>query len=151
MSVALATIFVLNAVALYLFPALGHLLQLSQHQFAVWAALAIHDTSSVVGAAALGRRWRQDAAAVSRTALPWFILAFVAAALLRSLAPAAVPAFDRIAQGARTLLALTLFLIGLGLTRATLASVGLRPKLKGVLLWGALGGLTLLAVTRWVS
>ena len=52
MSVALATVFVLNAVALYLFPPVGHLLHLSQHQFAVWAAIAIHDTSSVVGAAA---------------------------------------------------------------------------------------------------
>ena len=182
MSVSLATIFILNAVALYLFPALGHLLDLTQHQFAVWAALAIHDTSSVVGAAAsygsaaLGEAtvlklaralWivplTLGAAALvpprsrgerfsRRPFIPWFIGAFVLAALGRSLLPAtAVPALDAIARAARTALMLTLFLIGLGLTRATLASVGLRPMLQGVLLWAALGGITLAAVVRWVA
>jgi uncharacterized integral membrane protein (TIGR00698 family) len=181
MSVSLATIFVLNAVALYLFPALGHLLDLSQHQFAVWAALAIHDTSSVVGAAAsfgpaalgeatilklaralwivpltIGAAALVHAPAGSeprrRPLVPWFVGAFVLAALTRSLLPpGAIPALDALARGARTLLALTLFLIGLGLTRSTLASVGFGPLLQGVLLWAALGTLTLLAVIRWVG
>lgn len=178
MSVSLATIFVLNAAALYLFPALGHLLDLTQHQFAVWAALAIHDTSSVVGAAAgfgaaaLGEAtvlklaralWivpltigaaamvpRREAAPNRRLAIPWFVAAFVLAALSRSLLPQAAATLDALARGARTALSLTLFLIGLGLTRATLASVGLRPMLQGLLLWAALGSLTLLAVMRWV-
>ncbi|HEX2451022.1 MAG TPA: putative sulfate exporter family transporter [Gemmatimonadales bacterium] len=183
MSVALATIFVLNAVALYLFPLLGHLFGLSQHQFAVWAALAIHDTSSVVGAASafgpaalseatvlklaralwivpltvaaatVARRWRVEGASPSTAvAVPWFIGAFVAAALTRSLLPpSAVPALDAVPRAARHLLTLTLYLIGLGLTRATLASVGVRPMLQGVLLWAALGSLTLAAVVRWVA
>lgn len=179
MSVALATIFILNAVALYLFPFLGHLLDLTQHQFAVWAALAIHDTSSVVGAAAsFGPAALGEATVLKlaralwivpltigaaslvhapegtrgRATVPWFVGAFVLAALIRSLLPpSAAPALDAVAHGARTVLALTLFLIGLGLTRATLASVGLRPMLQGVLLWAALGSLTLLAVMRWVG
>jgi uncharacterized membrane protein YadS len=76
----------------------------------------------------------------------------VLAALTRSLLPAsAVPALDTVAHAARTALALTLFLIGLGLTRATLANVGLRPMLQGALLWAALGSLTLAAVVRWVG
>ena len=181
MSVALATIFILNAVALYVFPPLGHLLELSQHQFAVWAALAIHDTSSVVGAAAsfgngalgeatvlklaralwivpltiaapaLARR-SQATGHTARTAFPWFVGAFVAAALTRSFAPPSLaPALDFTARVARSVLAFTLFLIGLGLTRATLASVGVRPLLQGVILWAALGGLTLAAVIRWVA
>ncbi len=183
MSVSLATIFVLNAVALYLFPPVGQLLDLTQHQFAVWAALAIHDTSSVVGAAAsfgpaaLGEAtvlklaralWivplTLGAAALVRRptkgpdqvqpgpAVPWFVGAFVLAALSRSLLPeGAVPALDAVARGARKALALTLFLIGLGLTRTTLGSVGLRPLLQGLLLWAALGGVTLAAVLRWVT
>jgi uncharacterized integral membrane protein (TIGR00698 family) len=183
MSVSLATIFILNAVALYLFPALGHLLDLTQHQFAVWAALAIHDTSSVVGAASsygptalgeatvlklaralwivpltigaaalVGGAQHADGRAGSRLVVPWFVGAFVLAALGRSLAPAgAVPALDLLAGAARKALALTLFLIGLGITRGTLASVGARPMLQGVLLWAALGSLTLAAVVRWVT
>jgi uncharacterized integral membrane protein (TIGR00698 family) len=179
MSVALATIFILNAIALYLFPFLGHLLDLTQHQFAVWAALAIHDTSSVVGAAAsFGPAALGEATVLKlaralwivpltigaaslvhaprgtrrRATVPWFVGAFVLAALVRSLLPpSAAPALDAVARGARTVLALTLFLIGLGLTRATLASVGLRPMLQGVLLWAALGSLTLVAVMRWVG
>jgi uncharacterized membrane protein YadS len=87
-----------------------------------------------------------------RATVPWFVGAFVLAALIRSLLPpSAAPALDAVARGARTVLALTLFLIGLGLTRATLANVGLRPMLQGVLLWAALGSLTLVAVMRWVG
>lgn len=182
MSVALATVFVLNAVALYLFPPIGHLLGLSQEQFAVWAAVAIHDTSSVVGAAsaygaralesatvlklaralwivpltlgaaAWARRRAPDAeGSAARVKLPWFIALFVLAAVARSLAPAAgLPAFDAVARLARVGLVLTLFLIGAGLTRATLRAVGVRPLVQGVLLWLAVGGLALWAVWRWV-
>lgn len=181
MSVSLATVFVLNAVALYLFPPLGHLLELSQGQFAVWAAVAIHDTSSVVGAAsaygpealesatvlklaralwivplALGaaawvRRGGAEAGQGARVRLPWFIGAFVLAALARTLLPAAaLPALDGLARAARAGLVLTLFLIGAGLTRATLRAVGVRPLVQGVLLWAAVAGLALLAVRSWV-
>jgi uncharacterized integral membrane protein (TIGR00698 family) len=191
MSVSLATVFVLNGVALYLFPAVGHLLGLTQAQFAVWAAVAIHDTSSVVGAAsaygaaalqsatvlklaralwivpltlaaaAIARRRDSDAqsdpgegsaAASGKTVkLPWFIGLFAAAALARTLLPAAdAPALDLLAHAARAALVLTLFLIGAGLSRATLRAVGARPLVQGALLWIAVAGLTLLAVRSWV-
>lgn len=203
MGIALATVFVLNAVALYLFPPIGHLLGLTQRQFAVWAAIAIHDTSSVVGAAAqygpealqratvlkLARalwivpltfaaaawaRGRGDvvaagagvpsgaeaASGTSRSApasrpkvsIPWFIGLFLLAAVARTLLPTSVdPALDFLARAARAGLALTLFLIGAGLTRAVLRRVGARPMVQGVLLWGAVASLTLLAVYRWVA
>ncbi len=183
MSVSLATVFVLNAVALYLFPPIGHWLQLSQHQFAIWAAIAIHDTSSVVGAAAsYGASALQEAtvlklaralwivpltlaaAAMTRRARkahadptarlqpPYFIALFLFASMLRSYAaPASDASFDRIASWARVALVATLFLIGAGLTRETLKSVGVRPLVQGVLLWIAVGSITLLAVTQFIT
>jgi uncharacterized integral membrane protein (TIGR00698 family) len=182
MSVSLATVFVLNAVALYLFPLIGRLVGLSEAQFAVWAAVAIHDTSSVVGAASmygaqalesatvlkLARalwivpltlaaaaymRHRDAAYAASgvRVKIPWFIGFFVLAAIVRTLTPQlAVPVWDGVARFARTGLVLALFLIGAGLTPATLRAVGLRPFTQGVLLWIAVAGLGLWAVWQWV-
>ena len=197
MGIALATVFVLNAVALYLFPPIGHLLGLTQGQFAVWAAIAIHDTSSVVGAAAqygpealqratvlkLARAlwivpltfaaaaWARSRAAAAvagappagaasdapaaaprvRVKAPWFIGLFLLAAIARTLLPASVdPALDLLARAARAGLALTLFLIGAGLTRAVLRRVGARPMVQGVMLWAAVASLTLYAVWRWV-
>ncbi len=182
MSVSLATVFVLNAVALYVFPAVGHLLHLSQEQFAVWAAVAIHDTSSVVGAAAaygeealrsatvlklaralwivpltlgaaaLVRRSPDAPDAVGREAapgagIPWFIVLFLLAAAARTLLPAgAAPVLDGAARLARTGLVLTLFLVGAGLSRATLGVVGFRPMLQGAILWAVVSGSALLAV-----
>jgi uncharacterized integral membrane protein (TIGR00698 family) len=180
MSVALGTVFLLNAVALYLFPPVGHLLHLSQHQFAIWAAVAIHDTSSVVGAAAsygpmaleqatvlkLARAlWivpltigaavvarRSGGPTGARVPLPWFIGLFALAAIARSVLPASTaPALDGIAHAARIALVLTLFLIGATLTRSTLGRLGPRPFLQGVLLWAAVGGLSLLVAARWVE
>lgn len=174
MSVALATVFVLNSVALYVFPPIGHLLDLSQHQFGIWAALAIHDTSSVVGAAAsygplaleeatilkLARalwilplallaprllRRPSTAGARPRVVLPWFIGFFILAAVARSLAsPGAIEWFDAGARAGRTALVFTLFLIGANLTRAQLRAVGLRPFLHGLVLWIGVGSATLL-------
>lgn len=182
MSVSLATVFVLNAVALYLFPAVGHALELSQQQFAVWAAVAIHDTSSVVGAAAaygpealrgatvlklaralwivpltLGvaawvRRPGEIAGQAGREAaagagIPWFIGFFLLAAGVRTAAPASAgPVLDGVVRAARAGLVLTLFLIGAGLSRATLRAVGARPMLQGVLLWVSVATSALLAV-----
>ena len=164
MSVSLATVFVLNAVALYIFPPIGHFFGLSEHQFGVWAALAIHDTSSVVGAATsfgplavqeatvlkLARAlWilplallaplvvRHNGSAVERRLpIPWFIALFVLAAVLRSIAPGdALPMFDAAARAGRLALVLTLFLIGASMTRGDLRRVGLRPLVHGFLLW----------------
>jgi uncharacterized integral membrane protein (TIGR00698 family) len=176
MSVSLATVFVLNAVALYLFPAIGHLLDLSEHQFGVWAALAIHDTSSVVGAAAsygplaleeatilkLARalwilplallipRWNKRSSTVASSrmlAIPWFIGLFVLAAVARSMAtPGTIAWFDTGARAGRTALVLTLFLIGANLTRDQIRAVGMRPFLHGLLLWIIVGSATLAGV-----
>jgi len=179
MSVALATVFVLNSVALYVFPPIGHLLDLSQHQFGVWAALAIHDTSSVVGAAASYGPLALEEATILKLAralwilplvllapfmkgrsstagpraplaIPWFIGFFVLAAVARSLAsPAATGWFDAGARAGRIALVFTLFLIGANLTRAQLRAVGMRPFLHGLILWIAVGSTTL-AVARLV-
>ncbi len=177
MAVSLATVFVLNGVALYLFPVIGHALDLTQHQFALWSAIAIHDTSSVVGAAAsygeealatatvfklvralwiiplsLAALWlggRRGEGVRGRLRLPWFIGFFLLAATLRALMPFQAALWDGLAFMARRFMVLTLFLIGAGLTRATLGKLGLRPLLLGVLLWALVGGGALWAVCSW--
>lgn len=181
MSVALGTVFVLNAVALYAFPPIGHLMGLSEHQFGIWAALAIHDTSSVVGAAASYGPIALEEATILKLAralwilplallvprirslastadvrpavtIPWFIGLFVLAAVARSFAsPDAIGWFDAGARAARTALVLTLFLIGANLTREQLRAVGLRPFLHGLVLWLVVAGGTLAAVVLAVN
>ncbi len=171
MAVSLATVFSLNAVALVLFPALGHALGLTQRQFGLWAALAIHDTSSVVGAgAAYGRQalalattiklaraawivpvtlalaWARRSRA--RAAFPWFILAFLAAAALRTALPGLGGLWAGLFGAARQALVVTLFLIGAAIDRETFRSIGVRPLAHGVFLWLAVAGATLFAVVR---
>ncbi|HET9784317.1 MAG TPA: putative sulfate exporter family transporter [Terriglobales bacterium] len=180
MSVAMGAVFVLNAVALYLFPWLGHRLGLSQTQFGAWAGMAIHDISSVVGAAAqYGLTALQTATAVKlsralwivpvallagwryapaqpasgrrrRPALPWFIACFLAASLLRTLWPPLAVAAPLLSRLAIAGLTLTLYFIGAGLSRATLRSVGARPLAQALLLWLAIGAGALAAV-RWLG
>lgn len=160
MSVALATIFVLNAIALFIFPVLGHRIGLNQQQFGAWAAIAIHDTSSVVGAgAAYGEEalcvattikltralWIIPLALVTsliyrnggkRITIPWFILWFIAAVVFNTYALASVPAVGKAISGvACKSLIVTMFFIGASLSVDVLKSVGLKPLLQGVLLW----------------
>jgi uncharacterized integral membrane protein (TIGR00698 family) len=172
-SVSLATGFILNSIALFLFPFLGARLGLTQQEFGVWAAIAIHDTSSVVGAASkFGTVALQVATIVkltralwivpltlaftaflrrkTRVAFPWFILMFVAAAALRSLVPQAGAEFDVITAIARLGLSLTLLLIGAGLQRSSLRSVGVRPFALGVILWAFVSVAGLLVVQALV-
>ncbi len=178
MSVSLATVFLLNGVALYVFPAVGHALHLSQHQFGMWAAIAIHDTSSVVGAAqsygaealkeatvlkltralwiiplALGaaawRRRTAEAGSETRVQVPWFIGLFALASGVVALWPAGQSVYDVLVWAAHRGLVLTLFLIGAGLSRATLRAVGVRPLVQGVLLWVAVASASLAAITAW--
>ena len=159
MSVSLATIFVLNAVALFLFPVLGHWLNLTQHQFGLWAAIAIHDTSSVVGA---GATFGEEALKVATTVkltralwiiplsvftsfyfkskgdkivIPWFILFFVLAMVLNTYLNMPKAITHNIVSVSRQSLTLTLFFIGAGLSRSTLKSVGIKPLVLGVTLW----------------
>jgi len=158
MAVSLGTIFILNSVALFLFPPIGGALHLSQSQFGLWAALAIHDTSSVVGAAAkygtqalvvgttvkLARAlWIVPLALAtagikhskSRVPLPWFILFFILGAVLNSYLPTGAPPYDDLASLGRIGLTVTLFLVGTNISRSTLKTVGTRPLVQGLILW----------------
>lgn len=171
MSVSLGTVFILNSVALFAFPAIGRALHLSQTEFGVWAAIAIHDTSSVVGAAAaygvealqiattvkLARAlWIVPLALVTaavfhrkkaKVALPWFILFFVIAAVIRTYVPEPAELWSLLVRVARIGLTATLFLIGASLSRRSLLAVGLRPMLLGVVLWVVISAVGLWAVT----
>jgi uncharacterized integral membrane protein (TIGR00698 family) len=160
MSMALATIFILNAIALFLFPALGHWLGMTQQEFGTWAAIAIHDTSSVVGAgAAYGEEALQVATTIKLTralwiiplalitalifrsegkkiSIPWFILFFIVAMLLNTYVLTAIPQVGQFIYGiARKGLVITMFFIGASLSIDTIKSVGIRPLLQGILLW----------------
>ena len=159
MSVALGTVFVLNALALFAFPPIGHALAMTQNQFGLWCAIAIHDTSSVVGAAtAYGDQALQVATTVKlaralwiipvaigtalifkqkgvKIKIPYFILGFVAAMLINTFVPAAKPLGPLMVSLAKIGLTLTLFLIGAGLSANVVKSVGARPYLLGTFLW----------------
>ncbi|MBK9373706.1 MAG: putative sulfate exporter family transporter [Holophagales bacterium] len=168
-AVSLATVFTLNATALLLFPAVGRLVPLDQGQFGLWAALAIHDTSSVVGAAsAYGKEALAVATTVKLTRALWimpcvllaallfrseekpkfplFVAGFVAAAAVRTLLPSLQPLWDTLVAVARQSLVLTLFLIGTGLTRDVLRRVGIRPLAQGAVLWLLVSAGTLAAI-----
>ena len=168
MGVSMGTVFVLNSVALFIFPFIGHLLHFSETQFGLWSALAIHDTSSVVGAAA-----RYGAVALSigttvklaralwivplavavavarksnaRVQWPWFIGLFVLAAVMNSYVPWLGPAYPAMARLGRLGLAVTLFLIGTGINREMIGKVGTKPLIQGVLLWIMVGSVSLWA------
>lgn len=160
MSVALAVVFVLNAIALFIFPSIGHWLELSQQEFGTWAAIAIHDTSSVVGAgAAYGEEALKVATTIKLTralwiiplalatsmifksqdrkiTIPWFILYFIIAILMNTFVLDGIPAFGTVISGiARKCLTLTMFFIGASLSTDVLRSVGVKPLIQGILLW----------------
>ena len=169
MAISLGTVFVLNSAALLIFPPLGAWLHLSQSQFGLWAALAIHDTSSVVGASA---RYGTEALVIGTTVklaralwivpvalataavrhnkarlqLPWFIVLFCLAAVVNTYAPSAAQFTHALFVVGRLGLVATLFLIGTGITRSTLMAIGWRPLLQGVLLWLVVGATSLYLV-----
>jgi uncharacterized integral membrane protein (TIGR00698 family) len=174
MAVSLGAVFILNSIALFLFPAVGFALHLSESQFGLWSALAIHDTSSVVGATAkygpsalaigttikLARAlwivplslasaivWKSKA----RIQWPWFIVLFCVAAMFNTLLPQFHPAFGALNHMGKLGLTATLFLIGASLNKETLKKVGVRPLLQGLTLWMIVGGGTLvLIVFNWI-
>ena len=174
-SVALATVFLLNAVALFAFPPIGHAVGLTDAQFGLWSALAIHDTSSVVGAAVawggkaieiattvkLARalwivpltfaiaHWHQRTSgqtAQGKPRRPWFIAGFIAAAALVTYLPVLQHAGHLVAGISKQALVVTLFFIGGSLTRSSIKAVGARPLALGVALWVAMAGLSLAAI-----
>ena len=175
MAIALGTVFVLNSVALLIFPFIGSALKLTQSQFGLWAALAIHDTSSVVGAAA---KYGAEALAIATTVKlaralwivpvsvatavvrgakakiqwPWFIGFFCLAAVCSTYLPAGAPAYALAVKVARIGLTVTLFLIGSGISAATIRQVGYRALLQGVVLWllVSVGSLWLIRI-GWIA
>jgi uncharacterized integral membrane protein (TIGR00698 family) len=174
-SVSMGTVFLLNSVALLIFPAIGHGLHLSQNQFGLWSALAIHDTSSVVGAAA---KYGNQALAVGTTVklaralwivpvsllaaaymarsgrsfgqakvkVPWFILLFCLAAAAATYFPRFAAQYATLNHLGKAGLTATLFLIGSSLSKKTLEQVGARPFLQGVTLWIIVAGASLAAI-----
>ena len=169
-SLALATIFILNAIALFIFPPIGEALGLSQQQFGTWAAIAIHDTSSVVGAgAAYGEEALQVATTIKLTralwifplalisilvfrskgkkiAIPWFILFFILAMVANTYLSIPAEVSGVIVKVAKKALSLTLFLIGCGLSLGAIRKVGAKPLILGVVLWALISVVTLLVV-----
>lgn len=169
-SVSLGTVFILNSVALFVFPIIGHLLNMSQSNFGLWSAIAIHDTSSVVGAASkYGNEALQVATTVKlaralwiiplsfvtalvyksgtgKIKIPYFIGFFVLATIVNTYVPAIKLVAPSIIFCAKAGLTLTLFLIGSGLSKATIKNVGFKPMLQGVLLWVLIGSVSLFFV-----
>jgi uncharacterized integral membrane protein (TIGR00698 family) len=160
-SVSMGTIFLLNSVALIIFPVIGHALHLSQNQFGLWSALAIHDTSSVVGAAA---KYGNQALVVgttvklaymarsagsgsrARVKVPWFIFLFCVAAAASTYLPRFAAQYGALNHLGKAGLTATLFLIGTSLSKDTLRQVGVRPFLQGVTLWIIVAGASLAAI-----
>ena len=173
-SVALGTIFVLNAVALFAFPSIGRALAMTQNQFGLWCAIAIHDTSSVVGAAAAyGPKALEVATTVKlaralwiipvsiatallfkqqgvKVKVPYFIFAFVAAMLVNTFEPAVKPLGLVMVHLAKIGLTATLFFIGAGLSAKVVKSVGIRPYVLGTVLWLVISTVSLCAILRAV-
>ncbi|MRX69899.1 conserved hypothetical integral membrane protein [Flavobacterium resistens] len=169
-SIALGVIFILNSIALFVFPFIGHQLGLSQKDFGLWCAIAIHDTSSVVGAAnKYGAEALQIATTVklaralwiipislitaaifknknSRIKIPYFIGLFILAMLLNSCVPNISHFAPHIVNIAKIGLTITLFLIGTTLNFSTLKTVGVKPLLQGVFLWIFIAILALIAI-----
>jgi len=169
-SVSLGTIFILNSIALFIFPLLGVAFHLTQNQFGVWSAIAIHDTSSVVGAAAkFGEEALQVATTVklaralwiapvamltswffaeksARFYIPPFILLFLLASVARSYVPLPDAFYETMVFLAKKGLTVTLFLIGASLSLKTIRSVGVKPMIQGVVLWVIISLVSLWAV-----
>ncbi|MFQ6599709.1 YeiH family protein [Flavobacterium sp. C3NV] len=169
-SIALGVIFILNSIALFVFPFIGHQLDLSQKEFGLWCAIAIHDTSSVVGAA---NKYGAEALQIATTVklaralwiipislltafifknksqkikIPYFIGLFILAMLFNSYVPQTAVIAPYIVSVAKIGLTITLFLIGATLNTNTLKAVGVKPLLQGVFLWIFIAGLGLASI-----
>ncbi|UTN02912.1 putative sulfate exporter family transporter [Flavobacterium bizetiae] len=169
-SIALGVIFILNSIALFVFPFIGHQLDLSQKEFGLWCAIAIHDTSSVVGAA---NKYGAEALQIATTVklaralwiipislltafifknksqkikIPYFIGLFILAMLFNSYVPQTAIVSPYIVNIAKIGLTITLFLIGATLNINTLKAVGVKPLFQGVLLWIFIASLGLVSI-----
>lgn len=168
--VSIGIVFMLNALAIYLFPFMGELLQLTQEQFGLWAALAIHDTSSVVAAGSIyGEKALEVATTVKLTralwiipisliagflvkaqskkiSIPWFVVGFLLVSIVFTFV--AMPSSVKLltVQLCKLGFAITMLLIGLTFNLQKLKSVGLMPFIFGVLLWLMVSGGSLMWV-----
>lgn len=169
-SVSLGVIFVLNSIALFIFPIIGDLLNMTQEQFGYWSAIAIHDTSSVVGAA---QNYGDVALKIATTvkleralwiipvslitsiyykksgnkiAIPYFIFLYILAMVINTFVPHIEAVSPFIVSIAKRGLTLTLFLIGVGLSKEALKTIGLKPLIQGILLWFFISVISLLAI-----
>ena len=173
-SVALGIVFVLNAVALFIFPEIGHFFNLTQNQFGIWSAIAIHDTSSVVGAASkYGNEALQIATTVKLARALWIIpLAFLISIFTKSEGKIKIPYFigffvlailagtylpflqnfnTIISEISRDTLKVALFLIGAGLSLQNLKNIGIKPLLLGIILWIFISSISLYAVLQFLK
>ena len=171
-SVSLGIIFLLNALALFIFPEIGQYFHLSQNQFGIWSAIAIHDTSSVVGAASkYGHEALQTATTVKlaralwiipisfvlsflnksggKIKIPYFIGFFVLAILVNSYFPAIKEVTDYVVDFSKSSLKVALFLIGTGLSFQNLKNIGIKPLLLGIILWVVISVISLFAVLEF--
>lgn len=174
MAVSLGVIFILNSIALFIFPPLGHLLDMTQTQFGTWAAIAIHDTSSVVGAGeSFGEEALQIATLIkltralwiiplalvtmfifrdksSRISIPWFIFLFVLAMVVNTYVALPEWFVTAMVWVARRGMVVTLFMIGASLSLKSIRQVGVRPLLQAVLLWVVISVSSLVVVLNTV-
>ncbi|MDE6277416.1 MAG: putative sulfate exporter family transporter [Muribaculaceae bacterium] len=175
MAVSLGVIFILNSIALFIFPPLGHLLDMTQTQFGTWAAIAIHDTSSVVGAGEVyGEEALQVATLIkltralwiiplafatmfifrdksSRISIPWFIFLFVLAMVVNTYIALPEWFVNTMVWVARRGMVVTLFLIGASLSLQSIRNVGIKPLIQAVLLWIMIGASSLFVVLNTVD
>ena len=173
-SVSLGIIFLLNALALFIFPEIGQYFHLSQNQFGIWSAIAIHDTSSVVGAASkYGHEALQTATTVKlaralwiipisfmlsflnksggKVKIPYFIGFFVLAILVNSYFPAIKDVANYVVDFSKSSLKVALFLIGTGLSFQNLKNIGIKPLLLGIILWVVISVISLFAVLEFLK
>ena len=173
-SVSLGIIFLLNALALFIFPEIGQYFHLSQNQFGIWSAIAIHDTSSVVGAASkYGHEALQTATTVKlaralwiipisfvlsflnksggKIKIPYFIGFFVLAILVNSYFPAIKEVTNYVVDFSKSSLKVALFLIGTGLSFQNLKNIGIKPLLLGIILWVVISVISLFAVLEFLK
>lgn len=173
-SVSLGIIFLLNALALFIFPEIGQYFHLSQNQFGIWSAIAIHDTSSVVGAASkYGHEALQTATTVKlaralwiipisfmlsflnksggKVKIPYFIGFFILAILVNSYFPAIKEVTNYVVDFSKSSLKVALFLIGTGLSFQNLKNIGIKPLLLGIILWVVISVISLFAVLEFLK
>ena len=175
MAVSLGVIFILNAIVLFIFPPIGHMLDMSQQQFGTWAAIAIHDTSSVVGA---GEQYGETALQMatlikltralwiiplalvtmflfrekgSKISIPWFIFIFILAMVVNTYVPLPEWFVSAMVWIARRGMVVTLFLIGASLSVATVRQVGIKPLLLAITLWIVISLSSLLVVMKTIA